>query len=118
MPPRDPSFDLDKAIETMPETHLHCRDYGHAWRPFTARYVPAERAYEQSLRCSRCKAQRHRLLDSHGSVIRSGYDYPDGYLVQGLGRLTGDDRGLVRLASIRADIERKGGRVDDNEGAA
>lgn len=108
---RDPDFSLDKAIGAMPETHLHCRDYGHSWRPFTARWVAAQRAYEQSLRCTRCRAQRHRVLDSTGEILNTHYTYPDHYLVQGMGRLTGEDKGYVRLASVRADIEHKGGAV-------
>ena len=109
---RDPSFDLDAAIGSMPDSHLHCRDYGHSWRAFTAAWNAKERAYDQTLRCTRCRALRSRLLDSHGNVLNTNYTYPDSYLVRGMGRLTGDDRGMVRLASVRADIGRAGGEVE------
>lgn len=88
----------------MPESHLHCRDYGHAWRPFNARYLPDEQAYEQVLRCTRCRAQRFRVLDSRGTVLSSHYAYKRGYLVKGMGRLSAAERGAIRLASIRADM--------------
>lgn len=108
---RDPEFDLEAAVSQMAETHLHCRDYGHGWRPHTARYLPNERAYEQTLRCTRCRTMRSRLLDSHGLVVSTHYTYPDHYLVKGMGYLAGEDRGLIRLASIEADL--KHGRKTD-----
>jgi hypothetical protein len=101
-----PDFDLDQAIGRMSDAHLHCRDYGHSWRPFAAAYVAAQRAYEQTLRCVRCRTLRHRVLDSHGQVVSSGYTYAEHYLVKGMGRLVGEDRGLIRIASVRADIEK------------
>lgn len=105
---RADDFDLDAAIHGMSDSHLHCRDYGHSWRAFTAAYVAKERCYEQTLRCTRCRSLRRRLLDTHGTVISSHYDYQDGYLVHGMGRLAGDDRGLIRLASVQATIAKQG----------
>jgi len=102
--PRPPDFDFDATVEAMPEANLHCRDYGHAWRPFNARYLPDERSYEQVLRCTRCRAQRFRVLDSRGQVVSSRYAYKRGYLVQGMGRLSTSERGLIRLASVKADM--------------
>jgi hypothetical protein len=101
-----PAFDLATAIEQMPESHVHCRDYGHAWRPYTASFNARERCYEQSLRCTRCRTIRQRLLDTHGQVLHSQYVYADGYLVTGMGRLAADAKGEMRLASIQADLSR------------
>ena len=106
---RPEDFDLDTAIAEMPEAHLHCRDYGHSWRPFTARYVSDQRVYEQVLRCTRCRTRRERLLDGHGQVVSSQYKYAARYVVKGMGRLVGDERGMIRLASIQADLGKREG---------
>lgn len=98
--PRQPDFDLDNTIKGMRSDYLQCRDFGHAWRPYTARWEESERAYESTLRCSRCKAKRVRLIDKRGHQVGSDYDYPDGYLITGMGRLTGDDRAALRLESV------------------
>jgi hypothetical protein len=107
MRPNEPeAFDLAAAIDAMPESHIHCRDYGHSWRPFTASYDARERCYVQQLRCTRCRTLRQRLLDTHGQVIKSAYVYADNYLVKGIGRLGAEARGEVRLASVQADLAR------------
>jgi hypothetical protein len=80
---------------------LQCRDFGHAWRPYTARWDTDEKAYEQQIRCSRCKTVRKRLLTRTGAYARNPkYDYTPGYLFPGLGRLSKDDRNWVRLESV------------------
>jgi hypothetical protein len=57
--------------------------------------------YEQHLRCQRCTTVRKRFLNRHGHVVSSGYDYDDGYIIKGLGRMVGTDKDTLRLASIR-----------------
>jgi len=104
---RDPNFDLTAAIDAMPDTHLLCRDFGHTWRRFMARHVPAHHVYEQTLRCTRCKTLRERVLNERGIVVSSKYVYPDGYLVKGMGYLAGEDRGLIRLAAIQSDLAKQ-----------
>lgn len=94
--------DLDAAISHMELEFIQCRDFGHSWRPYSARWVPRDNCYESQLRCARCKAIRTRWLSRTGSQIGGGYDYADGYLVKGIGRLSGTDRDKIRLASIIA----------------
>lgn len=91
--------DIDAALATMTPSALDCRDYGHTWKPFDAWRV-ARGAVEQRLRCTSCGTVRRRLLTRTGDIMASGYIYPDGYLIAGLGRLTGSDRGRVRLATL------------------
>lgn len=93
-----PADELGRALAGMDEAFLQCRDFGHGWQPYTARRV-AE-GYESVLRCSRCLTVRVRLIGMRGQVLRTGYEYPDGYRVHGLGQLTGSDRDRLRLASI------------------
>lgn len=84
----------------MQDTHLQCRDFGHSWRPFSARWVPEERCYESQLRCARCRTIRVRLIGQSGQLLGSHYDYADGYIVKGMGRLDGDERNMLRLESV------------------
>lgn len=97
---KNPDFDLETTVNSMRSDFLQCRDFGHAWRPFTARWVATERAYETQLRCSRCKTIRVRWIGQRGEQIESRYQYTDGYTIKGMGRLTGSDRDLIRLASV------------------
>ena len=49
--------------------------------------------------------KRHQVLDPYGRIVSNQYDYPEGYqMPPGQGRITGDGRGILRVASIRHDI--------------
>jgi len=98
--PKQRRDELEKAFGTMPKAALHCRDFGHSWRAFQAYRLPRRQGFEQILRCERCGTDRHSILNVFGDVISRHYRYPDGYLVDGIGRLTGHDRGMLRVASI------------------
>lgn len=79
---------------------LQCRDFGHSWRPHTARWDNEAHAYRTQLRCSRCRTIRVRWIGRTGQQLGASYDYADGYMVKGVGRLTGTDRDALRLASV------------------
>lgn len=98
------------ALVAMADEHLLCRDFGHSWRPWAAEWIPQRRQYAEALVCSRCTSVRHRLLDEYGALLGNSYTYAEGYLVHGLGRLTGDDRNDLRLASLRAVMDFTGGQ--------
>lgn len=87
-------------IHDLATDHLQCRDFGHSWRPYTARWDSKQRAYETQLRCSRCRTVRLRWIGPRGEQLESRYDYADGYLIKGIGRLTGTDRDALRLESV------------------
>lgn len=91
---------VSEAIAGMSDEHLLCRDFGHAWRPHSAERMG--RGFQEALVCSRCYTVRRRLIDNRGRMLANGYTYPEGYLVQGVGRLTGDDRNGLRLAGLEA----------------
>lgn len=96
-------FDLHSTVEHMNVEFVQCRDFGHSWRPYTARWVSKENAYESQLRCQRCKTIRTRWLSARGEILSGSYDYADGYTMPpGMGRLSGTDRDVIRLKSIRA----------------
>jgi hypothetical protein len=84
---------------------LQCRDFGHNWRPHTATRRD-DGGFDRVLVC-RCHAQRHQILDSYGRIVGSHYAYPDGYqMPRGSGRISSDDKGILRIASIEESSRR------------
>lgn len=81
---------------------LHCRELGHNWRPWTA--AAKNGGFERALRCTRCRTERWEILTSTGAKVRGHYVYPDGYLHEGLGRIVGDGRDVLRLESLSRAI--------------
>jgi hypothetical protein len=88
----------------MGDAALACRDLGHNWRANSAAWVPKERVYERSLRCTRCRNLRHQILNERGEVISNSYEYRKGYLIKGLGRLSGESRAVLRLEAVQRTI--------------
>lgn len=95
-----PETEVEKAVKGMELAHIQCRDFGHSWRPYTARWMQQDNAYESQLQCQRCRTVRTRWLSARGEQLSGGYEYPEGYLVKGLGRLSGHDRDIIRLQSV------------------
>lgn len=84
----------------LPDSYIMCRDMGHTWRPFMARFSAEMNAYDRTLRCGRCKTERVQVIGMNGAILRGGYAYPDGYLSpNGSGRINGEGRGALRLES-------------------
>lgn len=97
-PQADPS--LQAIVQKMDLSHVQCRDFGHSWRPYSARWIPQDNCYRSELECQRCHTVRTRFLSRTGEQLSSAYDYVEGYQVHGMGRLTGHDRDIIRLQSI------------------
>lgn len=97
---------IDDILSQMEPAHIQCRDYGHTWRPFTAAALKGG-GWERTMRCAICRTARSQLLDRYGDVVQNRYRYEDGYLVKELGRLTGSDRGAIRIASIMDSLGRR-----------
>ena len=96
---------IAEAVKQMDPTFTHCRDYGHAWEPFRGGRVPG--GWERQLRCTRCHTVRKQFIGVRRGTTEidsNRYVQPEGYRVKGLGRITGDDRGKVRMASILDDV--------------
>lgn len=100
--------DIVELTKNMSREHLQCRDDGHPWRPSVDHEVTLEDgrlAYERVRRCPRCKAKRVQLVSAAGAVLKGDYDYAKGYPLRGYGRIIGDARNALRLASIKRNIE-------------
>lgn len=101
--------DTDDVIEFaagLSEDFLYCRELGHNWRPYSAGELLGGKkedqvvGYYRTLRCSRCETKREQEVTDRGLILRNFYVYPDGYILDGLGRIVGDGRGALRLESI------------------
>jgi hypothetical protein len=88
----------DEALEQMTDESITCRDLAHSWKPWRARMI--EGGFERTLKCRTCTTERVELLDSYGRLVRRKYEYADGYIVPGTGRMDADFRAQVRLRSI------------------
>jgi hypothetical protein len=96
------------AVERMTFEQLECRDFGHAWAPYTARLIGNLGGYEYTLRCGRCLTERYRQIGRTGRLLQNKYRYEPGYLIKGLGQLTTEDRDEFRLAMVRAVLKQMG----------
>ena len=97
--------DIFAFAEDLPEKYLECRELGHLWRPWTAISNP-DGGFDRTLRCTRCTCKRIQVLSGRGVVLRNYYEHPEGYLHKGMGRIEGDARGALRLASVRKQAVR------------
>lgn len=90
--------ELDHWLTSTNEEYLKCRRWGHAWKEW--RYVerPEEGVRSRTiLRCGRCKQKAHDDMDYLGYALRT-IQYEEDYLApKGMGRLTREDRALLRL---------------------
>lgn len=93
-------LDVAEFAKDLPDEFLQCRELGHNMLPFGIPGMYRDGGFQRVLRCNRCKTERHFEIDNRGLVVSSSYDHPDGYLMAGLGRIVGEGRGVLRLASI------------------
>lgn len=96
--------DVASFAHGLEDNYLQCRELGHNWRRWVARWVADQDAYERALRCPRCGAERWQTLSDRGSVLTNNYKYPEEYVIKGLGRIVGDGRDALRLESLARDI--------------
>lgn len=106
--------DVEKLAEALTDQYLHCRDFGHQWRMANAKREGNIRT--RTMFCPSCKYQKYQTLDSHGLVIEEKPDYPEGYLIKGLGRIVGDVKGALRLASVDRLIEKNSAKKKAQSG--
>jgi hypothetical protein len=95
------AHEVEEFAATLPEKFLHCREMSHNWRPYdVGRHKDG--GFERTLRCSRCRTRKVQHLDERGMYVGgTKYIHPDGYLHEGMGRIVGEGRGILRLESIR-----------------
>lgn len=110
------SSDVARAAKDMNVDMLMCRDFGHPW---VTRHINRYRDYfERLLVCPRCHSKAAQQLGRDGTVLGRRYEYAEGYLFVGLGRLDAQSKGVLRLTifdnlegtGIMSDMEPDAGR--------
>lgn len=86
-------------INNLSVEAIVCRDLHHAWKPHTVTRVKG--GYERELLCRTCQTVKVQKLDAQGYIEWSNYRYPDGYVREGLGRITAAENALLRLTHVR-----------------
>lgn len=86
-------------IDDIPDEFLLCRDLGHAWAPHDVRISRKYGEIHRILQCRSCPTQRTQILSLDGEIKRSRYEYPEGYVLVGVGHLSVADRAHVRVMS-------------------
>lgn len=94
-----PATALTQALRKLPVEYLMCRDFGHAWMPYTAEAI-GRMGYRQGLRCIRCATRRYREVRLSGHIISARYRYPDDYALRGFGQLSTAERDEIRAADM------------------
>lgn len=108
--------DVKSAAKKLPEGFISCRDIGHTWRQF--RVIRVRGGFNRDLFCPTCKTNRHEFISRTGEKLSTGYTYPEGYQVKGMGRIVGDGRSVIRLESVVRVLDKAiaGGSEGGQEG--
>lgn len=101
--------EVEHFANDLPEEFLLCREMGHRWLPYQAA-LNHDGTYHRALRCPRCKTRKEQEISSRGAILATHYKHPEGYLHEGMGRIAGDGRGVLRLAAIQRTIMRTTGK--------
>lgn len=92
--------DVEAFAETLPADYVLCRTIRHPWKPAIARRNH-DGTFHVELICERCTTKYVQELSPRGLILGTHYVYPQGYqMPKGQGRITGDDRGILRLAFV------------------
>lgn len=101
-------------IEGMSESALACRDIRHAWAVDTPYHrveveggVRSALYVERAIGCMRCGTARvelYRVFKHRLELLRAHYEYPQGYLMHGVGGAR-EIRGRIRREGVRRVLE-------------
>lgn len=105
---RSEAESLDAYVEGLTAGMLDCRDFGHQWKPWGARWAGDAHGWERRLRCPRCKTERVQMVSRSGHVLTNRYLYPDGYLAPALPDAPRISRDQFRLESITRFTTKEG----------
>lgn len=96
---RQTAAELRKWQENLPIEQTTCRDIHHAWI-----YQSVKRdadGFTRRLACVTCGSFKLQHLDRSGYIVKSTYEYPEGYVrPAGSGRITADENAIMRILSI------------------
>jgi hypothetical protein len=95
----DPA-EVEKKAQSWTDEILNCRLYSHNWRPSRAKWEENGTVLHTVRVCSSCDSEKHYEMTRSGNVFSTWYVYSEGYLSVGLGRIVGEGRDVLRVASI------------------
>lgn len=113
----DPA-DVEREVRDWDDSVLECRTYNHTWAPQRAVWNAEYRYYHIVQICPRCRSERTMDMNMRGHLLsKPVIHYADGYLSQGLGRIYGDAKDVVRLAAVTRTfpLEKLTGKKARNE---
>lgn len=91
--------ELKKWQENLPFEQTTCRDIHHAWVYQSVKRVSD--GFTRRLACVTCGSFKLQHLDKSGYIVKSTYEYPEGYIrPAGSGRITADENAIMRILSI------------------
>ncbi len=93
--------EVEAAAANMSSAHLDCRIMRHSWERADAVHIARLRYYRVSYVCTRCQTRRVAEVSESGHEYASTYEYADGYLSHGIGRIVGDGRDAIRMAGLQ-----------------
>lgn len=89
---------VKKFAEALPTPYLKCRQYSHSWNDYTVDKVGSK--FIVVTLCPRCESKRITTLSRTGAILKSHYDYSEGYLTHDIGRIAGGGRNALRLVGV------------------
>ena len=102
--------------DEIPAEYLWCRDMQHGWDPdsLVSREVFNRRVERwevwRTVRCMNCGGHKTQKLTKGFQLLRTDYDYPPDYTVEGSHgyRMNARDRALIRARStaLRGGVEK------------
>lgn len=92
--------DVEKAAAAWDDEILKCRTDGHRWEDRRAAKNMEYRFIRIVQVCPRCACERITEMDFYGEVFSRSIDYSEGYLLVGLGRISGQGRNVLRMATV------------------
>lgn len=91
---------VEEAAEQWSDEILKCRIDGHRWDDSRATKNDRYKFVRIVQVCPRCESERVTEQSFHGEVYSRYIDYSEGYLLVGLGRITGEGRNMLRMTSV------------------
>lgn len=103
---KKPNTPLHQRVDIKSYPYTDCREQ-HVWRPYDGTVDNKAGVAYRVQKCAHCPTKKHTILSLHktdyGQVIRSYYNYPTDYRVEG--GMNAADRGLIRMHNFLRDIK-------------
>jgi hypothetical protein len=91
---------VQRAAAGWDDEVLKCRTDGHRWEDSRATRNDRYKYIRIVQVCPRCVSERITEMDFYGEVFDRHIDYSEGYLLVGLGRISGQGRNVLRMTSV------------------